>query len=113
MSELRDKLRAQIFSAESKAPKKKAITLFGTDVEIRQPTLQQILASQSNPDRAAGVVEILINFCFVPETNEPVFGEEDRDSLLSMPFGKDFVTASEAIGELTNINLMEGESKKD
>lgn len=112
MSTARDKVRERIFSAEVRTPRKRVINLFGEEVEIRQPTFQQILQAQENPNRAEAVIDIILLYCYIPGTDELVFDASDRESLMSMPFGVDFVRASEAVADLTNVKLMEDEARK-
>ena len=105
----RDSIRAKIFAAENKRFKTKEITIFGADVEIRQPSLGMILKVKEDEDREKAIVRLLIDFCFVPGTDERVFNSEDGDVLLAMPFGNDLIEVNNAIEELTNIDILEQE----
>ena len=83
----RDDIRAQIFSSENKKAQSKLITVFGVKLELKQPSLGEIIDAQAEEDRKRGIVNMLIRYAFVPETNERVFEEADFDSILGLPFG--------------------------
>ena len=113
MSEVRDKLRASVFA--SKTPKSKVIDFFGTEIEVRQASLEGILNSEVPEDSLKGLVNTMIEFCFVPGTNEHVFEEADLDCIKALHFGPEFKVMQEAITEMMGINMVEarGESEKD
>lgn len=101
----RNAIRAQIFG--SGKPKTKVIEFFGAEVELRQPTTRRILELRKldidNPGRAAA--EMIVNYVFVPGTDELVFETADVDNILDMPFGEDMSRMNGAITELTNIDV--------
>lgn len=105
----RDSIRTKIFAAENKRFKTKEITIFGANVEIRQPSLGMILKVKEDENREKAVIRLLIDFCFVPGTDERVFNPSDSDTLLAMPFGNDLIEVNNAIEELTNIDILEQE----
>lgn len=100
----RDQMRAKIFAA--KTVKRKTIDFFGTDIEIRQPTLGDIVDAQSNEDRKAAVVETLIKYAYIPKTDTKVFEDGDADVFKGMPFGGDFIRVSKTLEELTEVNFL-------
>ena len=112
-SEKRKKLRDAIFNSPAAKFKVKEIKFLGETVEIRQPSLEMMLDAQQNESRKEAVVQLLVNYCYVPGTEEKVFEKEDRDALLSMPFNQDFVRVQEAIAELTSIEIMVEEQAKN
>lgn len=99
----RDELRAKLFSA--KKYKSEIITLFGAEIEIRQPSLGGILEQQESEDRKAGLINSLTRFCYVPGTDELVFELGDAEAILNMPFGDDVVALNKAIENLTGIDV--------
>jgi hypothetical protein len=105
MSEVRDKLRSQILATH--LPKSKVITFFGGQIEIRQPSLKDILAVQASAetDREGAIIRTLIMYAFVPGTNDRVFEDSDKEQLQSLPWGQDFVTVTEVMQELTSVNF--------
>ena len=107
-AELRDSVRAKIF--EAKELKKITVEFFGTTIEMRQMRLADILKAQSNEDREAGVIGMLVEYAFIPDTDEKVFEISDVDSLKAMPFGADFQRISKAMEELTEVNFLDKKS---
>jgi len=108
MSTVRDELRGKIFA--HRPLKSEIVHIFGQDVEVRQPTLGQILDVKEDPDRRKAIVRLMINYCFVPGTNERVFEEADFESIISMPFGDDLRLVNEAINKLTGIRVEEAKN---
>ncbi len=102
----RNELRAQIFAA--KELKREIITFFGAEIELRQPTLGDILTVRDSDDRQAAVVGILMNYAYVPGSDEKVFEEGDAATILEMPWNSDFTKLNSALERLTDINFNEG-----
>lgn len=101
----RDALRAKLLGAGHKA-KTIMVTVFGEEVEVRQPTLEAILRTQStSTDLKTRSVDMIIEYTFVPGTNEHVFETTDRDVILGWPFGTDIIALQDAIAELTGIDV--------
>lgn len=105
----RDELRKKIFSTKNKQFQKEGLILFGQNLEMRQPSLGMILAAQESENRAKAVVMLLVNHCYVPETDEKVFEEGDVEMILSMPFGDDLLRANQVIEKMTSIDVMSAE----
>lgn len=105
----RDQLRAKIFSADSARPKSMEVEFFGVTVEIRQPSLGRILDLQNDDDRKAAMVDMIIEYAYVPGEQERVFEDADTDTLLGMPWGEDFVRVNDAISKLTGLDIGEEE----
>ena len=108
----RTSIRTAIFAGKAKVL---LVTAFGVDLELRQPSMGELLDLQDLPDQKSRVVASLIRYCFVPGTKEKVFDEADRDSILALPFDENFVKINDAIAELTGIDLEEekGNSEDD
>lgn len=105
----RDTIRSKVLG-ESHKPKFRVIDFFGTQVEIRQPTLGSIISAQMAEDPKRGVIEILLNRTFVPGTDTLVFEPADEDVLKQLPFGEDLIRVSEALTELSGVNFQEPET---
>lgn len=103
MSSLRDKIRADVL--QTRAPKRKKVDFFGTEIEIVQPTLGDIVAAQQSESREAAVIDILTKYAVVPGTDERIFEEADADMLKTQPFGHDQVRVAEALQELTDVDF--------
>ena len=113
----RDQTRATIFA--NAKPKSVVVEFFGTEIELRQPTLGAVLdlrsvrqaaADEGKPiDTKEAAVDNMLRYCYVPGTNEPVFEEADRDSLLRLPFGEDYTRITRALQDITGIKVTEAE----
>ncbi len=114
----REDIRAAIFDAKHQKPKSQLLDVYGTQIEVRQPTLRDILSARDTSiENAPGevpeevklsrdsVVDMIINNCYVPGTNDLVFEDTDRAHLLSMPFGGDLVKISNALNAMTSVNI--------
>ena len=108
---LRDKLRASVFSPDH--GETKLITFRGADVEVRSPSLDAMLTARelAKKDRKQAIVRSIINYVYVPGTNEILFEPADEQAILNFPFDKDMLKLQNAINELTGIDLEE-EAKK-
>lgn len=100
---LRDLIRGAVLNTT--AVKSKIVTFFGQDIEVRQPTLGAVLDATNAADRKDQVVNMLLTYCYVPGTDETVFEEGDRESLINLPFGDDVGRMQKAIAELTTIDV--------
>lgn len=104
-SELRNKLLSR------HAPKSEQLNVFGVDIEIRQPTLDAILSAREEADVKTRTVDMIIRYAYVPGTDEPIFENGDRDTILQWPFGSDLVRVQQAITKLTGVDI--AEAKQD
>lgn len=96
----RDSIRAAVFGQK---PKSELVTFAGTQLEIRQPPIGAII-NGSPDDRQAMITKMLMDYCFVPGTDDKVFEAADRESILAMPFNQDWTALQEAIVRLTNLD---------
>lgn len=111
----RDAIRAAIFSGDNPRtkPKSEFVDLFGEQVEIRQPNLDTILSLQSREDKKQAMVDMLVAYTYVPETNDKVFESGDAEGLLALPFGEDYSRVQAAITKLTNVNIAMSSAEKN
>lgn len=107
MSSIRDQIRTQVFSGEN-APKHEKVLFFGATIELRQPTLAQVLEAQSAESRESAVIDMLVNRAFVPDTDERVFEDTDADTLKGLPFGADFIRVSTAFTNMSDVDFRDG-----
>jgi hypothetical protein len=100
MTASRDDIRTKIFGAKTE----KAITSFnGANIEVRQPTLKEIFAVQTSKDAedlAAITVDMLIKYCYVPNTDDRIFETADAEALLGLPFNSDMQRLSTTLNKL-------------
>lgn len=97
-------LRAKIFA--SRKVRSKVVEFFDVEIELRQPTLGDIVSAQQNENREAAVIETLVKYSYIPGTDEKIFDESDADGFKSMPFGADFLRVSNALEELTEVSFL-------
>lgn len=101
---LRDRMRSDFFNAQLNKPESRIVEFRGYKIEIRQPTLGSVISAQEG-EKARSVATTLIQYAFVPGTNDHIFEPEDEESLMQMPFGGDFIKVANALTELTSINF--------
>jgi hypothetical protein len=112
---LKDQIRATIFADGNRIPAKREIMLFGEKVEIRQPTLAQIsrLSKQGDNDKVPPIVKIMIEYIYVPGTDDKVFDSADAEQLAGMPSGKWLSDMNTAIEELTGVDVKVAEKNSE
>lgn len=103
----RDEMRAAIFAGENKKLARKVITLFGQEVEIRQPTVKQMTNLDPSDEKTSFVIKLLVDFTYVPGTDEKVFDKGDIAQLETMPTGAWLNAFNEAFSELTTFDVKE------
>lgn len=91
------------------------ITLFGEDLELRNPTFKSIMNARDTENSAERGATMIINYCYVPGTNDLAFEAADLEMILRWPFTPDLMNLNNAIAEMTGINIGEAEEdlKKD
>ena len=105
--DLRNQIRTTILS--SKTRKRELITLFGAKVEVCQPSMDEVLDLQTLEDSKKMAAHMIINYVYVPGTNEKVFEEADVAGILELPFGEDLARLQEAITKMTSIDVKAAE----
>lgn len=110
----RDALRSKIF--KTRKAKRQTLTLFeeGTEVEVRQPTIGDIMQAQSHEEgdeRNFAVVQIMMRYCYVPGTDEKVFETADLENIKDMPMGSWFTKLVEVFNDFVNADM--GETEKN
>lgn len=97
----RNEMRSRIFSAKPKTETVK--DFFNCELELRQPSLEIALQNRdaSEEDR---VYVMLLDYAFVPGTNEKVFEEGDVDAMRKLPFGSEFQDLIDKVNLLLGID---------
>lgn len=103
----RDEIRSKIFA--NAKPKSKTTTFFGAKIELRQPPMSVVMELQAYEDRTAAAAQMIVNYSYVPGTNEKVFDEADLNLIGNMPFGHDLAQINTVIAELTDIDVLGAE----
>ncbi len=100
----RDEIRDRILGHAPK-PQTMMVTLFDTELELRQPKLDAILDMQETEDNKERMISMIIEYVFVPGPDDAVFEAADRDMILNWPFSEDVLKLQEAIADLTGIDI--------
>lgn len=105
-AEARNNIRSAIFSQK---PRSKIIKVAGADVELRQPLLGQLYAELEtdvveSTNKKSIVVKMLLDYCYVPGTDEKVFEDTDKEALMALPFNKDWQDLQTEINSLLDLD---------
>lgn len=108
-TQTRDDIRAAIFNQKTHH---KEVQFAGIKMELRQPSVGAIIGREKT-DSKAFMTQMLIDYCYVPGTNDRVFEETDQDSLMAVPFNADWVNLQKAIDELSDLGSLKAEEVKN
>lgn len=108
----RDSVRKRLFGA--KKFKTESLSLaFGegdpVEIEVKQPTVGEILDSQNTQDPKKSLVNLMIQYCYVPGSKVRVFEDADFNEIMSWPVGKWLTDFNTAVAKLTNIDIQGSE----
>lgn len=87
----------------------RVIELFGQKVELRSPSLKDIMSAREEASATERAADMIIKYACVPGTQERIFDEADRDLILEWPFGKDLARLNTAIAEMTGVDISAAE----
>lgn len=107
----RDNIRAKVFASDTRKGETALIDFFGTTIELRQPSIGEIqkFGDAVGDDKSIGFTNILIDYAYVPNTDEKVFEEGDVADLNELPFGADVQRVIAAIEKFTNLSVNDAE----
>ena len=107
----RGSLREAIFAASNRELQSIKLTIFGQEVEVRQPTVKQItaLAKRAQVEGSSAIINILTEYCYVPGTNEKVFEDGDAEALMELPSGKWLTDLNAAVSTLSGVDVAAAE----
>ena len=100
MSQSRDEFRKKIF--QNRKRDSRMNNFFDEELEIKQPSVKELMDFQDINDRES-IVQILIKQAYVPGTNEKVFEDADKDTLMEMPAGSWIGELNNAIQDLSGL----------
>jgi hypothetical protein len=112
----KDDIRSKIFSHKSAT---KIINVYGIDIELRSPTVRQLVEatsaregeSKEDTTSRASVMAIVAH-CYVPGTDSKIFSEADAEALMALPMDTNYRALQEAISDLMGIKkLLEASTK--
>lgn len=109
----RKALRSALFNSKNKQLQSRTVEMFGETIEIRQPTLAQITNMGKEDSKIPGLIRMLIEYCYVPGTDDKVFDKADAEQLASMPTGKWLTDVNKAVAELTGVDVKEAEKNSE
>jgi hypothetical protein len=109
----RDTLRAKLLDSKVTDSKVVSITLFDQAVDVRQPSVKDVLAVREMEDPVARALHMIIRYVCVPGTKELVFEEGDVPILMEWPFGEDLSKLNKAIAELTGLDIEAVQAEKE
>ena len=97
----RDAMRAKIFSAK---PKTETVEdFYGATLELRQPSLAVALEAR-NQEENEHVFTMLLDYAFVPGTDEKVFESTDVEMIRALPFGPSMTDLLAKVNKLLGID---------
>lgn len=104
----RNEMRAAFFGGLQFKSKK--IRIFDTWIEVRQPSIGELSAMNNLEGAAAdrnALIELMIQYSYVPGTTDKVFEDSDREHMLDFPMGDWAQTFQETWMELAGVNSEE------
>ena len=103
MADARKDLRNKIFSQ----PKRKEVivNINGAEIALRQPSVGQLLQMQENTDNTDAFINMMLEYAYVPGTDEKVFEKEDVAVIMEWPVESWFTQVGTAFAELTSLDV--------
>ncbi len=108
-TEVRNDLRTKLIGTKH-APERTIVKLFGVEIELQQPTLASMLEARQEDDERTRTADMFIRYAFVPGTDERVFEDGDRDTILNWPYTKEILSIQTTIMKLTGIDIADAEA---
>lgn len=106
---VRDQLRKELLA--NHRPESIPVTLFGQKIELRQPTLDSVLKARETDDKVERVLDMILKYAYVPDTDQPVFEPGDKELMKKWPWGPDLMNVNNAIMKLTGIDISAAEKE--
>ena len=114
---IRDSIRTATLG-QPRIFKKKIVTVNGVEVEVRQPSvgIRKDLFSKCKTqtgeiDPLAFSVWAVIKCCFVPDTDEAIYIDEDYDKLVATPTGGFLDTLAQEASDIMSFTADEDKKK--
>lgn len=91
------------------------LQFFGRDIDIRQPTLGEIMdfRVRGATDEGAAAVDMVMRFTYKAGTNQRLFEETDRELLKGLPFDENFRRVTDVITKLMGVDVQIEEQEKN
>jgi hypothetical protein len=94
---LRDSIRESVLNSEAES---EIVHAFGHDIEIKYPSLQDLLAYRNADQDDSIMGRAIVNNCYVPGTDQRVFEVADVDVLMTKKFTPDMRKLNAAINRI-------------
>lgn len=101
----RDELRKAILSGH--ILKTERVMFRGVEVEVHQPSMQDLLDSQESDATIDKLVQMILKFVYVPGTNERIFEEGDIPTIKALPWDDDITELQSVVAKLSGIDVTE------
>lgn len=96
----RDEIRALFFAPLDTPTPPVSLEWNGVTFEWRRPSVQQVQNARDDDDADKNfLVRLIIEYSYVPGTDQKLFEDTDYDRVMSMPFGPEWQTAVTTIGK--------------
>lgn len=99
---LRDQLRSSIL--EGMHGDRISATLSGQEIEIRSPSLADIVDLQQEDNKAVSFARMLIAYAYVPGTDERLFEAADEEKLINLPFNDELRKLTSAMNKMLGVD---------
>jgi len=97
----RDDVREAVLGAKLRSKKVELVS--GLTIEVRQPTVGYTLDSVEVEDRRRQMLKMVLDHCYMPGTNDRVFGPEDAEVFAGLPTTGDYARIMDAITDLMDL----------
>ena len=109
----RDELRAKVFSSENSEYKRLPLHFKGVDLEIKQPTLDQVSQLHSYETSKERAIYMLVTLGYIAGSEEHLFDDADFDQLAAQPYGPEHTQLNEIITKYLVGDIKEVEKNSD
>lgn len=103
----RDEMRAVMFSPEKTIAHRIPLKFNGMDLEWQRPSIQELAEAQDAGKDRNFMVGMIINYSYIPGTDEKVFEDGDYAVIMKMPYSEEYGDAVGAIVKTLNLRVDE------
>lgn len=91
------------------------VDFLGEKVEIRQPSLQEVMEFQSTAEGRTSITaaEMIIRYVYIPGTDMHLFEPGDAEVIAGLPLNAEIRRIQEAINKLTDVELEVQDAEKN
>lgn len=103
----RDELRAVMFSPEKTLAHRIPLMFNGVQLEWQRPSIQELAEAQDASKDRNFMVGMIINYSYLPNTDEKVFEDSDYAVIMKMPYTDEYGDAVQTIVKALNMKVDE------